>query len=115
MKGLIIGCLIIGIFIISSCQISEDIKVKTAKNYAKELGYDPSKMNVEYSKEDKVTYWKEYINNVEGDEFSELKQKLETRDYVAMYLSPKDMMLGGDLVIFIDSETNEVLGYIGFK
>ena len=112
--------------------LSEDLSregvLRIATDKAKELGYKLEEMNVTYDDGNKKikehltrsgisTYnkktktWEKNLPTTPEKEYPELAG----RNYQAVYCAPKKMQLGGDLWVFIDKDTGEVIRYIRGK
>lgn len=99
---------------VEQMEISKEKVHEIANNKAKEIGYDIKEMKVELDKEN--TRWNEYIKKgpiLEND--NKLRLALKDRKYWAAYYAPKRIQFGGDLWIFIDKNTGEVITIIQGK
>ena len=127
-------CLLgIALLIASTCfaegdESSKDELLNTAVNRAKGLGYDTEKMNVIYD-EGNIKL-KEHCNRLGVSTYNKKTGKwgkeepstpekdfpvLVGRNYQAIYFSPKQIQKGGDLWIFIDKNTGEIIKWVGGK
>jgi len=77
--------------------LSKEQIIEIAKSKAEELGFNLKEMTVFYDED-----------NQKLEEYP----LLSGRDYQAVYFTPKELMLGGDLWIFIDKNTGEVITYV---
>lgn len=93
--------------------VIKDKAIKIANEEAKQLGYDLEIMSVKATLYN--TPWNEYLSKDSIDEYSvERRDKLKNRRYWAVYyyLDPEKVgtrYKGGDLCIFIDSTTGEII------
>ncbi|MDD5561760.1 MAG: hypothetical protein PHT50_06525 [Candidatus Omnitrophica bacterium] len=60
---------------------------------------------------EKTKKWEKDLPTVPEKEYPELKDK----DYQSVYLAPKGSVMGGDLWVFVDKNTGEVIKYIRGK
>ena len=83
------------------------VHFEIAQEAIKDLGLDTQAMECQ----DKSLEWKNFLQKKSTEkETNVLYQKLANRDFIAIYCSPKDPnILGGDINVFIDNDTNEVL------
>jgi hypothetical protein len=129
-KRLFLWKLVIILCFASSVVFSQDDKltkeqiIQIAISKAKELGYKTDEMNIVYDENNKnitehlkrigvSTYnvknkkWDKDLPTTPEKEYPELKDK----DYQSVYLGPKGSVKGGDLWVFIDKSTGEVIKY----
>lgn len=96
----------------SNMVITKEHAIEIADREAMRLGYDTKVMNMEIDEQN--TKWSTYIlstpSALEGAR--ELKDALKKRKYWAVYYGPKGLVLGGDIFIFIDRDTGEILGVL---
>ena len=78
-----------------------------AQKKIKELGMNVKNMECQ----DKSAEWKSILQKRRGEgESNDLYQKLTDKDFVAIYCGPKNFdVMGGDVNIFIDRNTYEVI------
>ena len=89
------------------------IIVEVANKTAQELGYKLSEMTI--SIDENNSAWNNHISKVpffESEFGQDVKKKLDNKKYWAVYYQPKRTQLGGDLFVFIDKETKEVITVI---
>ena len=80
-----------------------------ADKEAQEIGYDIERMGV--SLDIYNSTWRDHLKTSErSDAISEIEGKLKDRHYWAVYYSPLKEQLGGDVFVFIDRDTGEILG-----
>lgn len=108
-----------------SDKLTKEQITQIAIGKAQELGYKTEDMNIiydegnqkikEHLKRSGVSTYNEETKTWEKDspttpeqEYPELKDK----DYQSVYFGPKEMVLGGDVWVFIDRNTGEVIKYI---
>ena len=85
-----------------------------ADQEAKKIGYDVGQMGV--SLDIYNSTWRDYLKTSErSGAIQEIEGKLNDRHYWAVYYSPLKEQLGGDLFVFIDRNTREVLGILRGK
>jgi len=94
-------------------QITEDKAIELANKEAKNLGYNIESMKV------KVTHYStssnEYLSDSDEEYYVVRRNKLKNKEYWAVYYSNPKFKKGGDLCIFIDSSTGDVLTNIRGK
>jgi hypothetical protein len=96
-------------------QISKEEVSKIANKVAKDLGYDVENMILKA--DEKNTEWKEYVAYIKGMPPA-FEAKLKDRVYWAVYFQPipdpdpNIVLVGGDLWVFIDANTGEVITHI---
>jgi hypothetical protein len=80
-----------------------------ADQEAKRLGYDVEQMSVSFDVYN--SQWRDYLKSLEGaGGMPDIEAKLKDREPLAVYYAPmKRFQLGGDLWIFIDWNTGEVI------
>lgn len=85
----------------------ESKHLEIAQKKIKELGMDMGTLQCR----DKTAEWKDFLQKrVKKGELDNLFQKLANTDFVAVYCGPKDLdILGGDINIFIDRTTDEIV------
>jgi len=77
-----------------------------AQKKIKELGMDAQNMQCH----DKTTEWEDFFKKENKKQFSDLSQKLTDKDFIAIYCGPKEFnVMGGDINVFIDRETDEII------
>ena len=85
-----------------------------ADQEAKKIGYDAEQMGV--SLDIYNSTWKDHVKTSErSGAIQEIEGKLSDRRYWAVYYSPLKEQFGGDLFVFIDRNTREVLGTLRGK
>jgi len=88
--------------------------VNIAKKHAKALGYKVSSMSIEFEKCDKpVNRW--VSEKRDSSYILERKKLLEGKVYWAIYLGPIKRQFGGDICVFVDANTGEVISNIRGK
>lgn len=92
-----------------SMTITEEEAVKIAKEKIKSFGYDSENMAIKVSLHNEP--WNPYLPKDSKDYYHKLRQdKLKGKKYWAVYYYPKSPThLGGDVCIFIDSQTSQVI------
>jgi hypothetical protein len=99
--------------------ITKDNAISIANKKVTELGYDIKSMDVEVSLNN--TPWNECLPQYSGEPaLDKMREKLVNKEYWFVYYSPKpqgknDRIFGGDLCIFIDSKTGEIIMYLRGK
>lgn len=89
-------------------KITKEEVIEIANKEAIRLGYDINMMEIKVTKH--TTPWNTYLKKDNNSEYALVrKEKLINKEYWAVYYAPKNMQLGGDICIFIDSSTGEVL------
>jgi len=106
-------------------ELSKEQIIEIAKSKAEELGFNLRKMDIFYDEGNQKL--KEHLKrigvSVYDRETKEWKPEVGTtpeeeypaiagRDYQVIYFSPQELMMGGDLWIFIDRNTGEVITYV---
>ena len=84
--------------------------LNAANHEAQRLGYDLSQMRVAYDEGN--SQWEEYHAAHAGGQAKETDTSLTGHVYQAVYYRPEAEELGGDLWVFIDADTGEVLATI---
>ena len=85
--------------------------LNAANREAQRLGYDLSQMHVAYDEGN--AQWEEYHTAHAGSgQAQEVATSLTGHVYQAVYYQPEAEELGGDLWVFIDADTGEVLATI---
>lgn len=113
--------LIIGIVEVygDNMKITKEKAIEISNERAIELGYNVKFMNIKVSKHD--VSWNEYLPKDSVDTFViERQKKLKSRNYWAVYYSPiserkGEIIVGGDVCIFIDANTGEIITDIRWK
>ncbi|HOW59357.1 MAG TPA: hypothetical protein PLO78_06515 [Candidatus Omnitrophota bacterium] len=108
--------------------LSKEKIIEIAKAKAVERGYDIDSMKIIYDdsnemfkkhlKRKGVSKYNKETNEwkpVRGTTPEEDRPKLKGKDYQTLYFGPKQMMKGGDLWVFVDRKTGEVLDTVGGK
>lgn len=91
--------------------ISKKEVMEIANKEVARLKYNIEEMKIETDEEN--SHWKWYISKTKLIEKNqELETKLKNRNFWAIYYEPKKNQLGGDLFIFIDKNTGEVIGLL---
>lgn len=87
--------------------IIENKAIEIANKEAKKIGYDIESMNV------KTAHYKtpsnEYLPDSEEKYYVDRRSKLENKEYWAIYYFDPKLKKGGDICIFIDSSSGEVI------
>lgn len=86
-----------------------DKAIITSGKKVEELGYNLDDLEVIANEQNLI--WCQHRKNVSVD-FGRLDKKLESRKYWAIYYRPKKSQFGGDLFIFIDKNTGEIIDYL---
>ena len=111
-----------------SNKLTKEEIIKIAISKAKQLGYKTEDMNIIYDDDNKKikehlkrggvsTYnedtktWEKDLPTTPEQEYPGLKDK----DYQSVYFGPKTIAKGGDLWVFIDKNTGEVIKFVGGK
>ena len=99
-------------------EITKDKAIEIANKEAKKLGYDIESMNIKITKHN--TPWNEYLPKESETEYDvERKKQLTNKEYWAVYYYPKQEknypILGGDICIFVDSSSGEIITNIRGK
>ena len=133
-RRLILWLSVIVLCFTSSVVFSQDNRltkeqiIQVAISKAKELGYKTEEMNIVYDEGNKsikkylerigvsaynktTQQWDKVLSTTPEKEYPELKDK----DYQSVYLGIKGNVKGGDLWVFIDRNTGEVIKYIRGK
>ena len=107
---------------------SKEKIIEIAKSKAAELGYSLDSMEVTYDEGNEML--KKHLRQagvseynretkdwkpVEGTTPEQAHPEVKNRNYQAVYFGPKKMQLGGDLWVYVDRETGEVINAIGGK
>ncbi len=117
-KRFLITIILSFIFIAEGCVhiLREDKKVLTldraiitSGKKVEELGYNLDDLEVIANEQNLI--WCQHRKNVSVD-FRLLDEELESRKYWAIYYRPKKSQFGGDLFIFIDKNTGEIIDYL---
>ena len=98
---------------VKNMENNKEIIVEIANKTAKELGYNLSDMTISLDRDNSA--WNKHISKGPffEDEFGrEIKKKLDNKKYWAVHYNPKRAQLGGDLFVFVDKETKEVITVI---
>lgn len=81
---------------------------KRADQEARRLEYRPEAMKAQFDETNSA--WIDYSNKVPD---LAVKEKLKGKDFAAVYYGPKqDFVLGGDLWVFIDRKTGDVVAVL---
>jgi len=96
-------------------QISEKDAIKIAKKEVNELGYNSFFMRIKISFH--TTPWNDCLPKERMSNFYlEKRNLLKNRNYWAVYFGPIAIAhKGGDVCIFIDANTGEVITVVGGK
>ncbi len=90
----------------TNTRITEDKAIELANKEGKKLGYDVDSMRV------KATHYttpsNPYLSDSDDRYTLERRDKLKNKEYWAVYYVNPKFTKGGDLCIFIDSNTGEV-------
>ena len=86
-----------------------------ADKEAQTSGYDIERMGI--SLDIYNSTWREHLRTSErSGAIGEIEGKLKDRQYWAVYYSPlKERQLGGDIFVFVDRNTGEILGTLRGK
>ena len=85
-----------------------------ADKEAQKIGYDIERMGVSLDIYNSI--YRDHLKTAErSGAIPEIEGKLKDRHYWAVYYSPLKEELGGDLFVFIDRGTSEVLGALQGK
>ena len=103
-------------------RLTKEQITQIAINKAKDLGYKTEEMNIIYDEGNKNI--KEHLTHIGVSTYNEKTKKWEKdlpttpekeypelngREYQSVYLGPKGNVKGGDLWVFIDKDTGEVI------
>jgi len=125
MKALHSGLVIMMLFVILGCEaererfavkrLSKQRAITIANKVVKSLGYDLGRMKA--SADEDNSDWKSYLSSsdITRREYSNLIGKLTGREYWAVYYMPETARFGGDLFVFIDKRTGEVIEHLAFQ
>ncbi len=124
---LLIGvlCFLSSLAFSQSGKLTKEQIIQIASSKAKELGYKTEKMRITYDDgnklnkkhftregesiwNEKTKKWDKVLLTTVKEEYPELNGK----HYQSVYFSPKKAMLGGDLWIFVDRDTGEVIKHV---
>lgn len=100
-------------------KITKKQAIKIATIEAKRLNYNVESIDLKISKHN--TPWNEYLPQNSKSEYDiERQNKLQNREYVAIYYSLKperkgEIIKGGDLCVFVDLNTGEIITIIRGK
>ncbi len=75
-----------------------------ADKEAQRLGYDSEHMSISFDIDN--SQWKEYVAGISQ---STVAAKLNGKSFIAVYYGPMKEQLGGDLWVFIDRSSGEVI------
>ncbi len=107
-------------------ELTKEQIIKIAISKSEEIGYNSEEMDIVYDENNKKI--KEHLMNVGVTIYNEETKKwdevlpttpekeypaLAGKNYQSVYFGPKEMQKGGDLWIFIDRDTGEVIKWIG--
>ena len=89
-------------------KISNEEAIRIANKEVQRLKYDIDKLKI--ISDEKNTFWYKYISSGPILESNpDIKNKLDNRDFWAIYYGSREMRLGGDVFIFIDKNTGEII------
>jgi hypothetical protein len=90
-------------------KISKEQAIVIANDEVKKLEYEIANMGVKATIHNEP--WNPYLPKDSTSQYiKERKDKLSGKQYWAVYYSPKDpLRIGGDVCIFIDSQTGDVV------
>jgi hypothetical protein len=94
--------------------LSKERVIEIAKQAARDLGFDLKKMTIEADENN--TKWKEEFASIENAP-GHIGKKVKDKKYWAVYFAPippsdpNTVQMGGDLWVFVDANTGEVLTY----
>jgi hypothetical protein len=95
-------------------ELSKEKVIEIAKQAARDLGFDLKKMTMEADVNN--TKWKEAFPSIEKAP-GHIGKKVKDKKYWAIYFEPISssdpsvVQLGGDLWVFVDANTGEILTY----
>ena len=95
-------------------ELPKEKVIEIAKKAARDLGFDLKKMTMEADENN--TKWKKEFPSLENAP-GHIGKKVKDKKYWAVYFEPfppsdpNTVQLGGDLWVFIDANTGEVLTY----
>ena len=87
--------------------VSKTEIMRIANKAATDMGYDLRKLKV--SMDDNNSIWNEYISKMPAGWHSNVVDRLKGRKYSALYYEPKPLRFGGDLFVFVDRQTGQVV------
>lgn len=87
-------------------------EIKTiAIDGAKSRGYDLSEMDISIDKDNR--FWKTSIMKKNLESSPELAKKIKGKEYIVVYLKrrskPNEIIAGGELYVFVEGKTGEIL------
>lgn len=91
-------------------KISREEAIGIANKEANRLGYNAAKMKIEIDEEN--TWWNSYIASSPSfwEQHPHIQEKLHNRDYWAVFYGSQDRTrLGGDLWVFVDRASGEII------
>ena len=99
-------------------EISREQVAQIAKNEALRLGYLLEHLEIELDETNRE--WNDYVSFLQRGEVHEntkkwmqgLSAKLAGKKYWAVYFRPKQQQLGGDLCVFVDARTGDILDVV---
>jgi hypothetical protein len=119
--GGIANVLVVITLLLCSCAIAEgggknsmitEIEARvSADNEALRLGYIPKEMKVILDCENLT--WNQYlVHGGSSIKNLDLKRQLEGRRFWAIYYEPPQGQVGGDLFVFVDKDTGQIIGHL---
>jgi len=121
----IVLCFASSVVFSQSNKLTKEQIIRIAISKAAELGYKTEEMNIVYDEGNKSI--KEHLRYARVSKYNEKTKELDKvlpttpekeypelngKDYQSVYLCPKVAMPGGDLWVFIDRNTGEVIKYV---
>lgn len=91
--------------------ITKKMAVEVANKKAKELKYDIQRLDVDLDEQN--SKWNNYLATSRIKDWQpELVAPLENKNYWAVYYGPRLFQYGGDLWVFVDKKSGEVITFI---
>ena len=99
-------------------EISREQVAQIAKNEALRLGYLLEHLEIELDETNRE--WNDYVSFLQRAEVHEntktwmqgFSVKMAGKKYLAGYFRPKQQQLGGDLFVFVDARTGDILDVV---
>ena len=111
--SVLMGCSVATVFAAERTWTRSEI-LAIADKEAQKLGYDIERMGVSLDIDNST--WRDDLKTSEqSGAIPQIEGKLKDRHYWAVYYSPLEEQLGGDVFVFIDRDTGEILGIVRGK